>query len=464
MSSRPWLRRTRVRLTLTYVAAFAVLAAVAGVAFWLIFAHFEYATIDQALSAQARLIDSGLEVTGGHVTFGGDIPLPAQTRRGIAVTALLVNRHGVVLDGSGDAPDPQGLARAARRVHPRGVPVTLTVGGRLDRVLASRVPGSGTILVLARPIGELEHTLAETALLLVAIAAVLVAGAAALGYWVAGRALRPVRAMAAAVRDISEHDLGRRLGLDLPPGDELGELSATFDSMLARLETAFDTLRRFTADAAHELRAPLTLMRSQLEVTLRRDRSVQEYRASHEVLRAELDRLSRTAEQLLLLARADAGSLEPRRLPIDLGDFVEEVADRWGGLAERRQVRLETSDGAAGVVLGDPDLLRRCVDNLLDNALRHTPATGTVRVAVAAVGPAWTLTVSDTGPGVDPALRSTVFERFTRADAARTSGGAGLGLSLCRAIARAHGGECVLLEGDGGAEVVVRLPRTGVEG
>ncbi len=461
MTARQWLRRTRVRLTLTYVAAFGALAIVAGAAFWLVFAQAQYATVDQALTAQARVIGAGINVDNGQVTFGGDVPLPGETTHGIAVTALLVSRRGTILDQSGETQGPTGLARAALRIRPLDTPVNLSLGGRPDRVLVLPVAGSRAVLVLARPITELEDTLTQTALLLVASALALIAGAAALGYWVAGRALRPVRVMAATVRDISEHDLGRRVGLDLPPGDELGELSATFDAMLSRLETAFDTLRRFTADAAHELRAPLTLMRSQLEVTLRRERSAEEYRASHDVLRAELDRLSRTAEQLLLLARADSGSLRPRHVRIDVDDFVQEVSSRWQPLAGRHRLRLESDGATEGVLVGDPDLLRRCLDNLLDNALRHTPAGGTVAVSVAGQGPWWVLSVADSGPGVDPVVRATLFERFTRADPARTrsGGGAGLGLSLCRAIARAHGGDVTLLESASGAHFAVQLPR-----
>ncbi|HVA22126.1 MAG TPA: ATP-binding protein [Candidatus Micrarchaeia archaeon] len=457
---RQRLRRTRVRLTLTYVAAFGVLAALAGAGFWLVFAHFEYATVDQALTAQARSIASGLNVDNGAVNFGADVPLPGETTHGIAVTALLVGPTGTIIDQSGGNLHPRPLARVIDRAGPRGTPFSVTLAGHPNRVLVLRVASGHASLVLARPIGELQHTLAETALLLLAIGIGLLVSTAALGYWVAGRALRPVRVMAATVRDISEHDLGRRLGLDMPPGDELGELSATFDAMLSRLETAFDGLRRFTADAAHELRAPLTLMRSQLEVTLRRERTPDEYQASHRILLTELDRLSRTAEQLLLLARADAGALHPRQLPLDVDDFVEEVVTRWLPLAQRQQLHLRTEVQPDGGLVGDPDLLRRCLDNLLDNALRHTPAGGAIVVSAAHQGSWWTLAVDDSGPGIDPALRASVFDRFTRADEARTptSGGAGLGLSLCRAIAAAHGGDIGLAATDRGARFVVRLP------
>ena len=454
------LRSTRARLALTYVTAFAAMAGVAGVALWLALAHLEYAAVDGELTAQARVISGGLNVGNGQVNFRSDSPLPGQTKHGIAITALLVSRAGRVIDQSGNSTNPGALVKAIGHGAARGSPSTLTVAGHVERVLVLPVTGSHALLVLAQPIAQLQQGLAVTAILLVTLVVGLIVANALLGYWVAGRALRPVQVMAATARDISEHDLGRRLRLDLPPGDELGELAATFDAMLARLEAAFEGLRRFTADAAHELRAPLTLMRSQLEVTLRHDRTPEDYRASHRVLLEEIERLSRMAEQLLLLARADAGALVAQRLTIELDDFVEEVVSRWQPLARRRGVHMQTNVNPGDVITGDPDLLRRCLDNLVDNALRHTPSGGHVVVLSALDGAWWTLTVDDTGPGVDSALRAHLFERFARADPARTpsDGGAGLGLSLCHAIAVAHGGRIRLAASARGARFVVRLP------
>jgi heavy metal sensor kinase len=455
-----WFRRTRVRLTLTYVLAFAVLAGLAGVGFWIAFAHFEYAAVDQGITAQGHTIFGGLNIGNGQVNFSGESPLPGETKHGIAITALLVGGAGTILDRSGNNSNMSVLVRATRKGVPHGVPFNLVVGHHTYRVLVLPVAGSGARLVLAQPIDDLEQTLLLAAILLVAIVATLIVANALLGYWVAGRALRPVRVMAATVRDISEHDLGRRLQIALPPGDELAELGSTFDAMLARLEAAFDALRRFTADAAHELRAPLTLMRSQLEVTLRRERTPDEYRDSHRVLLQEIDRLSRTAEQLLLLARADAGSLVTRKLAIDAGDFVEEVVGRWQLAAKQHGIQLLTDVRSEDTVQGDPDLLRRCLDNLMDNAVRHTPPGGQIIVLTSVEGPWWTLTVDDTGPGVDPAIRPRLFQRFIRADPARgpEGAGAGLGLSLCQAIAVAHGGGVTLGNSVRGARLVVRLP------
>jgi signal transduction histidine kinase len=195
---------------------------------------------------------------------------------------------------------------------------------------------------------------------------------------------------------------------------------------------------------------------------LRRERSVELYRDSHRALLAEIERLSRMADQLLLLARADAGALVPRREELDVRELLEEVIERWRPAAAEKGVTLDSDLPNEGLVPGDPDLLRRLFDNLIDNALRYTPAGGRVTTTASIEDGAWGITVRDTGPGVSPDLQGRLFERFTRADAARgrDDGGVGLGLSLCAAIARAHRGSITLEPQTDrlGASFMVRLP------
>jgi heavy metal sensor kinase len=280
------------------------------------------------------------------------------------------------------------------------------------------------------------------------------------GYWLGGRVLRPVRIIAETAQDLSEHDLHRRIDLDLPP-DELGDLASTLNGMLARLEAAFGSLQRFTADAAHELRAPLALMRTEVEVALRGEIGPDDARHVLETVVAEVQRLSRIADQLLLLARADAGVLETLRVDVDVTDVLEETAARWQPTLRERGIELRTSiPGQGGTVLADGGMLRRLLDNLLDNAARHTPAAGLIRLGGESTPGGWELSVADSGPGIDPALRPRIFERFTRADQARgrDTGGAGLGLSLCSAIAELHGGTLTLDDTVRGTRWVLRLP------
>jgi heavy metal sensor kinase len=454
------LRGTRVRLTLIYVAASALVAGVASAALWIAVAHFEYQSLDNSLVSQSNSIKARID---GY--RDSERPLPDTNPDGIAVESLLLTPRRAVIAQSGqiDKADPYvALGRSlgtSDNVH------SVTVEGRSERMLVDEVDlGDGRTgsIITARSTAELQERLLTLAGLLAAgvLGLVLLAGTA--GYVIAGRALRPVRIMAATAREISERDLNRRIHLDLPPGDELGELAETFNGMLARLEAAFKGLQRFTADAAHELRAPLTLMRTQVDVTLRRDRTPAEYQASHRALLTEIMRLSRMADQLLLLARADAGALTPRLEPVELPDFLEEVVERWRVVARELPLRLEADLPMEGSVAADRDLLRRLVDNLLDNDVRHTPPGGRVSLAAGRRGGHWLIAVEDAGPGVDPALRTMLFERFTRADAARQreTGGAGLGLSLCAAIAAAHNGSIALEPPlrDGGARFVLRLP------
>ncbi|MDQ6747615.1 MAG: ATP-binding protein, partial [Candidatus Dormibacteraeota bacterium] len=205
-------------------------------------------------------------------------------------------------------------------------------------------------------------------------------------------------------------------------------------------------------------------IRAEAEVALSKARTNDELRESIHSLLEEVERLGRTADQLLLLARADAGALQARGEPVDLADLVEETVDRWRTLASPRGVEISFEAPESGVATGDADLLRRLLDNLIDNAIRHSPAGGVVDVSLTQSAVAWLLTVADSGPGVDPALRGSIFERFTRGDAARQreTGGAGLGLALCAAIAQSHGGSIqVGASNNGGAMFTVELPRDG---
>jgi two-component system OmpR family sensor kinase len=459
---REHLRRTRVRLTLVAVGAIFPVAVLAAAGFWAVFAALEVRAVDSSLDAQAQVLTSALESGSDRVDPAAATPLPSVTQAGIAVNAVLFAPGGAAVDRSGQVGDPAAYTPDRQPSAP--LHETRRIDGVVQRLLIQPVGfANGTgVLVLARPLDELLETLAEVGALLACAVVAVVLVAAGLGYWLAGRALSPVGVMVAAARDITEHDLHRRIDLDLPPGDELGELAATFNAMLDRVETAFAGLQRFTADAAHELRAPLAQMRAQVDVVLRRERTPEEYRASHRAILDEIERLSRMADQLLLLARADAGALHARADTLDLPELLEEIVERWRPAAMAREVRLESELPLEGELRADPELLRRLFDNLLDNALRHAPARGEVRLSASADERTWRIAVEDTGPGVAPELRPRLFERFARGDRARgrDTGGAGLGLSLSAAIAAVHGGSIAVEEAQAGqgARFVVVLP------
>jgi two-component system, OmpR family, heavy metal sensor histidine kinase CusS len=254
----------------------------------------------------------------------------------------------------------------------------------------------------------------------------------------------------------------RLLNIERQRADDAASQLAQKEQLSADLREAVDALgeqakelRRvnsrlvdFTADAAHELRAPLAIMRTVADRALNRPRPAHEYRESLTTLQREVIHLSELADNLLMLARADEGQLAPQMSRLDVADFLGDLADRWQAMVERRSLTLELDLPDEGVIQGDPLLLARLFDNLLDNACRYAQPGGRIWLAARTAPPGWQLSVANTGAGIPPELRERVFQRFGRGDASRTpqTGGAGLGLALSQAIAQLHGGSVRLDE------------------
>lgn len=460
-----WLSQTRVRLALAYSGIFSVVALIAAVALTVAVARIEYSAVDDSLAAQARSLQPAVEL--GNPLPGGSA---SQGQAGAVAstagfTVFVFSSGGTLLDSAGGGVPPDLVTPLVPQVLSGGAPTLATVddAGTPQRLRAAPVQlrnGEVRVLVVAHSRAEADQVVATTATVLLAGMLVLVIAASVLGYGLAGTALRPVREIVSAAREFSERDLHRRIRLDLP-SDELGELADTFNAMLARLETAFDSLSRFTADAAHELRAPLALIRTEAEVTLRRGRTAEEYQASLGTVLAEAERLGRMADQLLMLSRAEAGALAVQMADVDVTTLIDDAVHLWQPLAAKRQVRLTVTAAGGSAVLGDADLLRRLLDNLVDNALRYSPPESTIEITSRVVDRTLEIAVADSGPGVPETARASIFERFSRADQSRTraTGGAGLGLALCAAIAHLHGGAITLEQRPGsGARFVTRLP------
>jgi heavy metal sensor kinase len=279
------------------------------------------------------------------------------------------------------------------------------------------------------------------------------------GAWLAHSALRPVRTMSRAARRISAQDLTRRLPLR-GTDDELDYLAETLNAMFGRLETAFTHVRRFAVDAAHELRTPLTVLKGGIEVALRADRTPPEYR---EVLRSsleEVEQLIALAENLLLLSRLRMEMVLPRHT-IELETLLMDVVDTGARLANGRGVIVRLGPVEPLVVNGDHLTLRRALVNLVENAIKYTPAGGTVELSLGRDGAHAVVAVTDTGVGMNPADAERIFEPFVRLDAARTgeAGGAGLGLSIVHSIVVAHDGQLSVQTAPGvGSTFAMRLP------
>jgi signal transduction histidine kinase len=301
-------------------------------------------------------------------------------------------------------------------------------------------------------VAVLSTTEVVTQLLIIGLPVLLVV-VAVTTWFAVGRALAPVDAIRREVDEISAAQLHRRVPQPTAD-DEIGRLAATMNRMLARLEDAGNSQRRFVSDASHELRSPITTIRQHAEVALAHpDRA--SARELAEVVLAEQQRMQRLVEDLLLLARADE-KVPLNRTPVDLDDLAFEEGHR---LRSTTSARVDTSEVTAARVEGDADALRRMLRNLGENAARH--AASRVAIAVAARGEHVVLTVDDDGPGIPESERDRVLRRFVRLDEARSrdDGGSGLGLSIVDEVARAHGGSVAISDSAlGGARIEVRLP------
>ena len=283
--------------------------------------------------------------------------------------------------------------------------------------------------------------------------------AAAGGAVIARKALRPVDEMTAAARRITAEDLHQRIGRQ-GTQDELDRLAETLNGMLARLDEAFRQMRRFAADAAHELRTPLTALKGGIEVALRASRTPEEYRQVLASSLEDVDRLIRVAEDLLLLSRAAAGPEMPRPR-IELEPLVLEALEVGTRLAQGTGVHVKLGPVAPAAVRGDAGALGRAMRNLVENAVKYTPAGGTVELTLRTADGQAVFAVQDTGIGIAPADAERIFEPFVRLDAARAreTGGTGLGLAIARSIVLAHGGTLTLEREPGpGSCFVISLP------
>ena len=376
--------------------------------------------------------------------------------------------------------DPEGRPRP-RAPRPRETPLPLSPSARANvtrglrtfetvalgprervRLLTMPILRQGRLAHIVQVGISLERSQAalrrylETLVVLIPLGVVL---AAVGGGVIARTALRPVDEMAAAARRISAEDLHQRIALR-GTRDELDRLAETLNGMLARLDEAFTQMRRFAADAAHELRTPLTALKGGMEVALRAARSPEEYRRVLDSSLEEVERLIRVAEDLLLLSRAAAGGATPRPA-VDLEPLLLEGLEMGTRLAQGRGVHVQLGAVVPAAVRAEAGALGRAIRNLVENAVRYTPAGGKVELSLRTADGHALLAVQDTGIGVAPADAERIFEPFVRLDAARAreTGGTGLGLAIARSIVVAQGGALTLESEPGaGSRFTVRLP------
>ena len=320
---------------------------------------------------------------------------------------------------------------------------TATVpGGGRHRVVAVTAQGpSGPLTVqVSRTLDPLERELSELLFALLVTGPLALAAAVGGGYFLARRALSPVQKITQTANEITAERLDRRVPRG-NSGDELGALAATLNGMIERLERSFLEMQRFAADAAHELRTPLAIIRTEAEIALRSPRSAQEYCRVLESTLEETVRLARIADRLLFLCRQDAGLDTAGREEVNAQALVAEAVGNMQWVAEAKEISLSLARNEDCQLLADPSQLLRVLYNLLDNAIKFTPAGGSIEVSSKHVDGRLVIRVTDSGFGIPQEHLPHVFDRFYHVDPARTAGGgAGLGLAICQSIVKSHGG------------------------
>jgi two-component system, OmpR family, sensor kinase len=439
----------RFKLTLAFTGVMAVLLTGAGIALSLLVAQNLDNTIDDGLDARAGDAAAIVASRAGQRVL---------TNTGEAFAQVL-NANGKVVDttsGAGDAPllDRASLARARQGIAT--TERTLQDGARV-RLLARPVNADGTkeIVVVGEPLAQRERALGALHALLAIGGPIALLIASVVGYVLAAAALRPVERMRRHAAAVTAAGTSERL--PVPPGnDEIGRLGRTLNEMLARLEVAFKRERAFVSDASHELRTPLAILRTELELALRGKHTQEELEDALRSAAEEAERLSSLAEDLLVIARSDQGRLPVHPEPLVAGDVLQRVAGRFQTRAkvERRPITAEPSEGVS--LNADPARIEQALANLVDNALTY--GEGTVVLSARRENGRVELHVFDQGPGFPPDFLPRAFERFTRADEARTRGGTGLGLAIAAAVAGAHGGTAHARNIEGGADVWIALP------
>ncbi len=437
---------------------------------------------DDLLTSQANLIVQTVDFSDRNLTLQND-SLRAGRRNDEHLTRIYRSDRTLIYDDNPQEQVPELTDAIYRALD--GNKQILQVRGREGqmRVLSLPITHDGQIIgalqigVALEDLRDTMHTLLKV-LLLLAPAMLLIASGG--GWFLANRALTPIDRLTRTAQRISAEDLSQRINMR-GADDEVGRLAHTFDAMLARLQSAFEQQRRFTADASHELRTPLTAIIGQIDVAIERPRDAASYRATLDTVRDQARRLARLANDLLFLARADAQPAPVADELIDLGNLLPAIVAQVEPLADERQQQIILNQPPELFVLGNEDDLIRLFLNLLDNAIRYTPPGGQITIA-ATVGhderpeeavterrtalnlsaqPVVVVSIHDTGPGVAPEHLPRVFDRFFRVDRGRNraQGGSGLGLAIAQSIANAHGGRLTVTSAFGqGSTFIATLP------
>jgi heavy metal sensor kinase len=471
-----WLENTRltvmrklsigVRLTLWYLAIFALAQILFGAGMWFILRHNLYDLVDDALEGQVDDLknflqsqprDRSIAKLQEEVNETYSIEHSGDYLEIYAENNQLIYRSGFVEAHQSTLLLPDQVLQPTMRNR--------RIDHRPFRFVFQKLEINGHVYTVEMgiPADDAVETLHLFRSYLLMFAPLLLLVAAGGGYWLSRRALSPVDALVRTARQVGGTNLSGRLQR-LDTGDELQRLSDTLNEMLDRIESAFQRITQFTADASHELRTPVSLIRTEAELALRRSRGEAEYKESLRHILLEAERTTVLIEQLLAMARADSGSETLHLQPVDLRQTLWNVVNGWQQVAIIRNLQFSASiDARDFFVLGDEILLRRMADILLDNAFKYTPSPGSICLSLEQSGESAVVMVRDSGVGIDGQDQSRIFERFYRVDKARSraQGGAGLGLAIAKWIVTQHRGSIAVESSPGqGTTFRVDLPLT----
>jgi two-component system OmpR family sensor kinase len=439
----------RVRLTVWYGIALGLILVVFAITLYMVMARGLKDQIDRSLEEAATVAVKALEqrILEPFVEFDdlmNEFPELAVLDKFFQIFSpagmITIQSPNVALrdiplsrTGFNAALAGQPVFESAR--FPNEPPVRLLTVPVQDEGSLSYILQVGTSL---REVEEMRRRLLFTILLIGPLAlAIALAG----GWFLAGRALRPVEAITEAARRIAAGDLTQRLAV-AQSSDEIGHLATTFNEMIARLETSFRQIQRFSADASHELRTPLTVMKGETELALRRPRSPDDYRQVLESSLEEIDRMTRIVDDLLFLSRADMGEIRMERRPVELDALVADIQRQAVVLGQEGGIDVLIKSLEPATVLGDEFRLRELVLNLVENAVKYSRPGGKVEMDLTAEGGNVRFSITDEGIGIPPEAQDRIFDRFFRTDLARAHcpKGTGLGLAICKWIAEVHHG------------------------
>jgi heavy metal sensor kinase len=460
------------KMTLWYVAILGIILSCFSLFLYLTMADSLSKGVDNKIRTMAEIVASSVRSPFGAGTSMADLDQIMTERFGIRPLGRFIQ----ILDESGRIGDRSTNLRDVQ------IPISVQTMKAASRGVITfetvEVMGKYPLRVVTMPIIEnekmvgivqvgsslegVEEALQQLLLiLLIAVPAALLIASAG-GLFLANKALRPVDAITQIARRIGSGDLSQRIRIKRV-NDEIGRLASTFNEMIAKLEKSFRQVKRFTADASHELKTPLTILRGEVEVGLKKKRGLKEYERILTSNLEEINRMSRIVEDLLTLSRADMGELTMEREEIELSALAREVWQDLQLLAKKKRIQLKFMDNGFTRVEGDPLFLRQLILNLTENGLKYTPAGGEVAVRVKGDRDQGVvqLLVTDTGVGIPQKDLKRIFDRFFRVDAARSreTGGTGLGLSICQWIAQAHEGKIAVESKVGkGSTFTVTLP------